>query len=80
MTAPVTNVLSTFGDIAQRLVQVLYDLRPSIWSSESELDRKQNEVARLTNPDTWPFIYGPVQKVGIFCLLVIESNGKNTAT
>ncbi|KAG1830861.1 hypothetical protein EV424DRAFT_1343377 [Suillus variegatus] len=63
VAAPVSTILSVFGTVAQGLVQVLYDLRPSIWSSVSELQHKTVMVERLTDEETLEFIFGQVQKL-----------------
>jgi hypothetical protein len=74
VAAPVSTILSAFGTVAQGLVQVLYDLRPSIWSSVSELQHKIDVVQRLTDEETLEFIYGRVHKVSQIIFLRISLN------
>ncbi|KAG1820844.1 uncharacterized protein BJ212DRAFT_1297347 [Suillus subaureus] len=63
VAAPVLIILSAFRTVTQGLVQVLYNLCPSIWSSVSKLQHKIVVVERLMDKETLEFIYGRVHKL-----------------
>ncbi|KAG0706600.1 hypothetical protein DFH29DRAFT_872142 [Suillus ampliporus] len=63
VSEPATKILSAFGMTVNRLVQVMYNSRPSVFSDASEIQHKIDEVVCLMKPDTWLFLYGSVHKL-----------------
>ncbi|KAG1747468.1 hypothetical protein EDB19DRAFT_1826191 [Suillus lakei] len=60
ITVPVTDLLSSFGNIAHGVVQQAYGLHMSVWSREDKAAHKQAVIPNLTDETMLAFIYGEV--------------------
>ncbi|KAG2359882.1 hypothetical protein BDR07DRAFT_1487709 [Suillus spraguei] len=60
ITAPITELMSSFGNVACGVIQRAHGLHLSVWSEEDKTTHKQALIPDLIDETTLAFIYGKI--------------------